>query len=328
MKEIVISKKEEGQSLHKVLCRVLPEAGSGFLYKMLRKKNITLNDKKADGKEILKVGDSIKIYFADETVKKFMGSKNASERLNGAKGRVDVLYENQDVLIINKPSGILSQKSQESDVSINEEMIQYLINQGALTKEDLEIYRPSICNRLDRNTSGIIICGKTIKGLQNWNRLLHDRSFHKYYRCIVLGTMKAGARIEGFLWKDERNNKVEIRKSPKEGALEIVTEYTPLQWFELQEEGMDKISCTYLEVLLITGRSHQIRAHLASIGHPILGDGKYGNTHVNKMIDKRYGVNSQMLHAYRIESDELPESVTAPLPKSFEQLLGSNSRVN
>lgn len=317
MKEITITAKEEGQSFHKFLLRVLPEAGSGFLYKMLRKKNITLNGAKADGKERLKSGDTVRIFFAEETLEKFMGQNmRAVLKYEKASGTVEVLFEDEDILILNKPSGMLSQKSSADDISVNEEMIAYLMKSGFLTEDSLKIFRPSVCNRLDRNTSGVLLCGKSVRGMNLLGTALKDRSLHKYYRCFTAGHLKEKCRISGYLTKEEKRNRVSVSDTETPGAQWIETEYEPLEELWIKDAAGRKIPVTYLEVLLLTGRSHQIRAHLSSIGHPLLGDYKYGDRKLNDRVKEAYGISSQMLHAYRIEGAGLP-SVTAPLPREF-----------
>lgn len=328
MKEITITGKEAGQTFHKFLQRVLPNAGGSFLYKMLRKKNITLNGKKADGKERLTDGDIVNIFFAEETLLKFMGeNRDIAHRYENASGNVSVLYEDDDILILNKPSGVLSQKSSPDDVSINEEMIAYLLKSGFLTGEGLSVFRPSVCNRLDRNTSGILLCGKSIQGMNRLGSALKDRSLHKYYRCFVLGELSGKQRISGFLKKDEKRNRVTVTEQAVPDAQMIETEYDPLCSFLLDGKNGDSFRVTYLEVLLLTGRSHQIRAHLASTGHPLLGDYKYGSGRVNRILKEKYGIKDQMLHAYRIEGEGLP-CVTAPVPPEFEKILGEGRENN
>lgn len=321
MKEINITSKDEGQTLIKILQKVLPQAGSSFLYKMLRKKNIVLNDKKADGKEKLQSEDTIKIYFSEDTLQKFEGNSNPVEKLNHASGNVDVIFENTDILILNKPAGILSQKAFEEDVSINEEMIAYLLNTGALDEENLKVFRPSVCNRLDRNTSGLILCGKTIHGLQQLTEMLKERSLHKYYRCIVKGHLSQKECLNGYLYKDKNTNKVQISKEPIADGQEIITEYRPVQSMELSIKKEKKMQITELEVLLVTGRTHQIRAHLSSIGFPILGDPKYGDPVSNRVIKECYHIDRQLLHAYRMEIPFLSQEIIAPVPEDFSRVI-------
>jgi len=327
MKEFSISSKEAGQRMDKYLFKILNQASKGFVYKMLRKKNIVLNDKKATGQEVLKASDQVKIYLSDETFSKFASAlvdeevskethtqKAETERTKAAAKttavhhpKIQIVYEDEDILILNKPVGLLSQKAEKNDYSANEIVIDYLLESGQLTRAELRTFHPSICNRLDRNTSGLLIAGKTIHGLQEMAEALKSRSMQKYYRCLVAGQIVKDAHLKGYLTKDHQSNKVTIRKEAFADASYIETAYHPIKVYE---------NMTLLEVHLITGRSHQIRAHLASIGHPILGDAKYGDKKVNQMVKDSCRVRSQLLHAYRMEFPD-GKIVTAPEPAAF-----------
>ena len=316
MQEIIISQTEYGQRLDKLLLKYFSLASSGFLYKMLRKKNITLNREKATGKEILQPGDRIQIYFSEETFDKF---RKPPQDVSNAKGELSVIYEDEHILLINKPVGMLSQKAEPSDVSAVEEITAYLLNSGQLSEESLSTFRPGICNRLDRNTSGILVAGKTLIGLQTMNQAFADRTLHKYYLCPVQGILEKPMKLDGYLEKDETGNKVQIQKESGENRTYVRTNFRPI------EKGKD---ATLLEVELITGKSHQIRAHLATISHPIFGDFKYGNPTLNEQLKNRFGLKHQLLHAYKLEFPKLSgpltylsgKSFTAPLPKKFEQI--------
>ncbi len=295
MREFYINSNEAGQRFDKYLKKLLALAPGSFVYKMLRKKNIVLNGKKADGTEKLQAGDTVRLFLSDETFEKFSANEKTSaefQDLKSLSGKLEVVYEDADVLIINKPSGMLSQKAEPSDISANEYILSYLIEKGELTEEMLKTFKPSICNRLDRNTSGLLAAGKTLKGLQEMSRAFKERTVCKYYRCIVKGEIHEDAYIKGWIWKDERSNKVEIFQSSAKELQEIETEYHPLK----AANGY-----TELEVHLVTGRSHQIRAHLASIGHPIVGDVKYGDSKTNTDFRCHAQIPSQQLHAYRMD---------------------------
>lgn len=319
MKQLIIGKNEAGQRFDKYLAKYLKEAPKSFIYKMLRKKNITLNGKKADGSEKLVQGDEIKLFLADETVEKFSrpdGSSGSSAFVLPAcnPDKLEVVFENEDIIMMNKPSGMLSQKAVPEDISLIEYMTAYLLKKGDLTAELLKTFQPGICNRLDRNTSGIVVGGKTIKGLQEMSEAFKMRTIHKYYLCLVKGTIKSRNTIDGFLIKDESTNKVTISKdkSNDSEALPIKTEYIPIATTS---------SLTLLKVNLITGRSHQIRAHLASIGHPIIGDFKYGDSALNEVYKKKYNIKSQLLHAYEVVYPPMQLKIHTEIPKDMEHVL-------
>ena len=307
MKLITVHKQEEGQRLVKLLGAYLKEAPNSFFYKMLRKKNITLNGKKADGTEKLKCGDEIRLFLSDETYEKFAGKVQPKEKFPMVK--LNIVYEDSNVIFINKPAGMLSQKSVPSDVSLNEYLLGYLEKSGQWKQEESKAFRPSVCNRLDRNTSGMVICGKSMAGLQQMAALLKDRSLHKYYLCLVKGVMTESQHLEGYLLKDENSNQVKIFQKETEGAAHIITEYEPLY-----TEG----ETTLLKVTLVTGKSHQIRAHLSSTGHPIIGDPKYGDRKVNAFFRETHGIKNQMLHAWKLTFPELAEPLDNLSGKSFE----------
>jgi 23S rRNA pseudouridine955/2504/2580 synthase len=313
MKSFTINENEAGQRLDKYLRKLLPDAPGSFIYKMLRKKNIVLNDGKAAGSEQLRPGDQVTLYLSDETFDGFRGSAEATIReLKQVPAQpLPVIYESEDVLVLNKPAGMLSQKAKESDVSANEHMIAYLLETGAVTERDLRTFRPSICNRLDRNTSGLLLAGKTLRGLQRLSAELKSRSMDKYYRCLVVGDIPEKQLQKGYLLKDERENAVSIFQNGAPNRQYIETEYNPVERFG---------DYTLLEVHLITGRSHQIRAHLASLGHPLVGDPKYGDVRQNRLFEKKAGINRQLLHAYRVRFSDGRE-VWADLPGDFQAAL-------
>lgn len=324
MKLITIQEGEANQRLDKLLARYLKEAPKSFLYKMLRKKNITLNGKKADGSEKVQFGDEIRIFLSDETYDKFAG-KTMEQETRYPTTRLSIIYEDTHILLVNKPAGMLTQKAEPSDISLNEYVLGYLQETGQWKESSSGGLRPSVCNRLDRNTSGIVVCGKTLAGLQQMSEVLRDRTMHKYYQCLVVGQMRDAQRIEGYLWKNPASNTVTVSSEEQPDAQRIITEYRPIRMFN---------DCTLLEVCLITGRSHQIRAHLASIGHPIIGDYKYGMRNVNDRYRKRYGLTGQLLHSCRLELPRMKapmenlsgRTFTAELPNIMKRILDDSEQ--
>lgn len=327
MKQITVTNQEAGTSLIKLLNKYLKAAPDSFLYKMLRKKNITLNGKKATGKERIASGDEIRIFFSEETYSKFAGNDQQLQReeehfslllklaRQKAYLKLPVLYEDDDILIVNKPKNLLSQKASDTDISANELLLAYLISKGEVTKESYRIMKPSVANRLDRNTTGLLLCGKTMKGLQELSCALKERTVDKYYLCLVKGQITRSMNVEGYLVKDEVTNKVTISDLPDQNSQYIKTGYEPIS-----VNG----NITRLRVHLITGKSHQIRAHLAYLGHPILGDWKYGDAALNESLKRHYHVDSQLLHAHEmIFASGL--HVISPVPEVFDLIQGDQN---
>ena len=297
MIEIIVGKNENGQRLDRVLEKIFVNANTGFIFKMLRKKNITLNDKKADGKERLWPGASIKLWFSDESFEKLSGKKagdikdleekRAADKKSTETFKSYIVYEDENTVIINKPAGLLSQKAYENDISVNDLLLDYL----EFDSKALNTFKPSICNRLDRNTSGLMVCGKTLEGLRVNNELIKTKAVSKYYLAVVKGRVEKPGSINAWLYKDEKTNKVTVKEKSFESAEFIQTEYEVLDYFK---------DATLLLVKLITGKTHQIRAHLSSISHPIIGDFKYGDKSVNEKFKREYGIKSQLLHSFRL----------------------------
>ena len=327
MKNFYVQQNEAGQRLDKLLAKLLNKAPKSFIYKMLRKKNIVLNGKKADGSEKLVLEDRITLFLSDETIAQFTESTEAVE----LKHELDIIYEDSHILVLNKPIGELSQKAVKEDVSMVEYLLSYLLTTKQLTREQLASFKPGICNRLDRNTSGLLIAGKSLLGLQEMAEILKDRSLGKYYLCIVKGRLEGKRRVEGYLSKDEATNRVTIHPTKTGDAEYICTEYEPMKANpqKASEEG-NKWSFTLLQVKLVTGRSHQIRAHLASLGHPLIGDYKYGDKKINHYFKSRYGLSHQLLHSYRMVFPELKgelaylsgKELVAERPEIFTKIQG------
>lgn len=322
MKEILISQTDAGQRFDKYLAKLLPDAGKSFIYKMLRKKNILLNDKKSDGSEKISAGDRIKIYFSDETFEKF--SRSQTDEKNKTKlPKPDIIYEDDNIIAVNKPSGMLSQKSKPQDISINEIIADYIISHS-----DSSTFKPGICNRLDRNTSGIVVAGKNIYGLQTMSAAFHDRTIMKYYICVVEGCFKERISLDGWIKKDCESNTVEIISKEKYLMLDegTASDYSSVKTEFIPVIYSDTVSL--VKVHLITGKTHQIRAHLKYAGYPIAGDCKYGSSRLNAYMKKKYSITSQMLHAYElvIPKDAYSSAgdtltIKTTVPDEFKQVL-------
>ncbi len=327
MQEYEIKDSDAGQRLDQYLARILPDAPKSFFYKMLRRKNITLNRKKAEGAVRVQTGDTVTLWLADETIAKFRASREKQTdpaEFHSARAAVagpfPVIYEDETILVMNKPAGILSQKAAASDLSMNEAMLGYLLESGHAWSPE---FKPGVCNRLDRNTSGLLLAGLTLPASRVLNDLIRTRAIRKFYHTVAAGSLRGTREVRGWLKKDAAANRVTVSECPPDPAdpawKPIETVYRSLK------SGSD---LSFLEIELITGRAHQIRAHLSAIGHPIAGDQKYGDPALNHKLQAQYGVRHQLLHACRIEFPkdlpELPQLAgrvfTAPLPEPMKQI--------
>ena len=342
MQEIIINEANAGQRLNKFLGKYFDDAPQSFVYKMLRKKNIKVNKGKATGNEVLQVGDTVQVFMTDETIANFRKDKKVPvfqvkvEKLPNKKSDnplkdVPILYEDEDIIILNKPAGMLSQKATPSDYSLNERIVDYYHG-----KEYADtLFTPSVCNRLDRNTSGIILAGMSLRGSQMLSRILKDRTLDKYYLTIVSGRVNQASTVKGFLTKKASHNQVVVYETLEQAhdngvdkPAFIETRYEPIGHGRFQN-----IDFTLLKVKLITGKTHQIRAHLRSVGHPIIGDGKYGLKSVNAVTKKEFGLKHQLLHAYEITFPKELEAmgnvagtqIHADLPDEFLNVLNKLS---
>ncbi len=301
MKEWKISRADAGQPLKKFCMKYLTAAPQSFIYKMLRKKNIVLNDKKSDGSDILKEGDIIKFYLSDETIAGFStDNSDKHDRKNEIEiSDVDILYRDSDYLILNKPAGLLSQKAEAGDYSAIEAVRAYLsrLYPEAEMQDRFALFQPACVNRLDRNTSGILLFGLTVKGAAVLSEMLRDRRVKKEYVAVVKGNARLKGEYVSLFMKDERTNKVTLtdvntgnrnnlhHDAERNKPQEIRNRFYPIRYDREKDISLVRIE-------LLTGKSHQIRAQLSHLGHPIIGDVKYGG---KSPLAKR-----QLLHAEKI----------------------------
>ena len=306
MKEFKITDAETGQTLLKYLSKILPLASISLLHKSLRKKNITINHKKCSGKEILGDNDIVQIWFSDETFSLFSKrTKKYSLKKRNFNFAKYIIYEDEHIIIVNKPAGILTQGDESGEFTLNDALLKYCNFENDSTA------KPSVCNRLDRNTGGLVLCGKTISGLQTLNQIIKNRSLLKKYRCIVFGKTKKEETLKSFLTKSNESNKVTISNNKTNNSLPIETKYKRISVIE-----KNGLLCSLLEVQLVTGRSHQIRAHLSFIGHPILGDKKYG-TKESIALSNQLKMDYQLLQAFSLTFPVLQGKLSYLSKKKF-----------
>ncbi len=309
MKEFKITQNDSGQRIDKFLQKAMPELPKSMMYRLIRKKEIKIHGRRCENSAKLAEGDIVRVYVKDEV----SAPKRHDMSFINADTELNAIYEDDNIIIVFKPVGLDSHSNGENnpDTLINRIKL-YLYRKGEYAPDTENTFSPALCSRLDRNTSGLVTAAKNAASLRELNEGIRSGCVHKIYRCIVVGKP---ARSEDILtayhFRDEGRNMVRISTEPKEGFRQIRTGYKLLA----ENSGL-----SLLEIRLYTGRTHQIRAHLAHIGLPILGDGKYGNIAANK----RFGIFRQQLCAYELVFD-FPES--SPLrylskihPKSPENL--------
>ncbi len=283
MIEIKINETNENQRLDKYLLKFFNKAPKSFIYKIIRKKYIKLNGKKANGNEILVNNDILNIYLSDETINSFKEDKIIEKTSQDFK----IIFEDENVILCYKPTNLVSQPDKENkNNSLNDQLIFYMYNNNEYSKSS--DFTPSICNRLDKNTSGIVTFGKNLKALQALNNAFKNDLIDKHYLTAVYGKITKPNIIE--LYHRKEGNKAILSKDFMPNSTKIITEYKPIK---------TKDNKTLLDIKLITGKTHQIRASLDFIGHSIIGDKKYGNDKENI-----FGLNHQFLHCYKISFKE------------------------
>ncbi len=288
MKSFIIEKNDANQRLDKYLTKSFPNLPKTLMYKYIRIKRIKVNGKRAEISTRLNMGDVVDMYINDE----FFVQKETVYDFMSASKNIDVVYEDENIILLNKKVGLLCHPDDREYIdTLIGRIKRYLYEKGEWHPDEESSFTPALVNRIDRNTSGIVICAKTAEALRILNRKMKDRELHKQYLCIVHGKLKKDSdTLEGYLVKDEKKNKVFVSKKPVDGGKIIKTKYRVLDF---------KNEMSLVEIDLLTGRTHQIRAHMASIGHPLLGDGKYGTNALNK----KTGYKKQCLCSYKLIFD-------------------------
>ena len=285
MKEFIISSNDAGQRFDKFIAKTMPALPKALMYKFIRTKHIKLNGKRAEISTRLNEGDIVCAYISDE----FFVSKQPKYDFLSASNSLNIVYEDENIILADKPQGLLSHPDEnEYNDTLITRIQKYLYDKGEYNPEEENSFKPSLANRIDRNTGGIVIAAKNAESLRILCDKIKYREIDKRYLTVVHGTPKEKeALLEGYLEKNQAKNKVYLQKNKTDSNLTVRTFYRTLA----KKNGL-----SLLEIELLTGRTHQIRAHMASIGHALLGDGKYGNL----KEDKKIGFNKQALYSYKL----------------------------
>lgn len=288
MQEFIITKNDSGQRLNKFLEKAVPLLPGGMMHKYIRRKRIKVNRKRTEVSYRLQEGDLVQLYINDE----FLEKAEEDTAYLRAKPEMDVLYEDEHILLVNKAPGVVVHADDSGTADTLIARIQaYLFRNGAWNPEDEASFTPALCNRIDRGTGGIVVAAKTAEALRVMNQKIRDREMHKTYLCAACGTLspKQG-EITGYILRHTDEHRVSVHRTQVKGSRTAVTQYRVLR----ETEELSLVECN-----LITGRTHQIRAHFAWIGHPLLGDSKYGRNDMNR----KYHRKTQCLCSYKLRFD-------------------------
>lgn len=314
MRNITVNENDSGQRIDRFLKKYLNLASASMIQKFLRIKKIKVNRKKVDANFILSVGDVVNIFIYEEELEKLIDNK---PRKFYSK-KLDIVYEDENIIVINKPINMLSHASSPEDYGKNlvDYMVGYLIEKGEYIPRIEKTFVPAIINRLDRNTSGLVVGAKNSMALRELNRI-KEKSLDKYYKTVVYGTVSKNFIINEKLLKNENTNITIISEKGKESITEVYV-----------EKNSGKFSL--LKIKLITGRTHQIRQHLSSKNFPIVGDIKYGNKEINEEFRKKFDLKNQFLHAEQIEFKNIDgklsylnnKTLYAKMSKEYNKIIG------
>ena len=285
MKTFTVGKNDAGQRVDKFIAKAVPALPKSLMYKYIRTKRIKVNSKRTDIADKLCQGDIVDMYINDEF---FAPSEEKYDFLSASK-KLSIVYEDENIILLDKSVGLLSHPDEtEYNDTLITRVKRYLYEKGEYDPKDENSFAPALVNRIDRNTGGIVIAAKNAESLRILNQKLKDREMEKYYLCVLHGYLKKKSGVlEGWMTKDEKKNKVSVYSHEVPGGKLMKTKYSVLS----EKDGL-----SLAEVELLTGRTHQIRAHFASVGHPLLGDGKYGTNALNKAL----GYKKQFLYSYRL----------------------------
>ena len=306
-----ITENEAERRLDKFLKSYLKNASLSHIYKLIRK-DVKVNGRREGPEKLLNTGDELIIYISEEDEKAFRSGRVAQKQ----KRQFGIAYEDKNLLVVEKPFGMLTHgTSLEKKKTLTNQVLAYLIEQGDFDRRE-RAFSPSPVNRLDRNTTGLVIFGKNSKTLKNFNLMMRERNrIKKYYVTIVRGELAGSLFLKGRLEKDSEDNKVKIGTTGKEIET-IVRVIDKANGFSLVESE------------LVTGRTHQIRAHLSHAGYPVIGDVKYGDSRLNRKLSREYGLTTQLLHAERLYFDKMTPDfeylngieIKAAVPPEFERI--------